>query len=64
MMLFLIEPEFHIFCRLFSELPIGSDCGLSCFLRVCGNLWILDATDWRWSLGISSARLAGGVLDA
>lgn len=53
MMLFLIDQELRTFCMLSTKLLTGFVFGLFCFLRICWNLWILDATSWRWYLGIS-----------
>jgi hypothetical protein len=51
-----------IFYRLSTRLRTGSMHGLSFSRRGSGSLWILDAADWRRSHGLSTVRLAGGML--
>ena len=62
MMLSLTRLENLNFCRSFTELHIGSTCGLTSSPRTSGDIWILDALVWWRSFRLSSARVAGSVL--
>jgi hypothetical protein len=48
--------------RMTVWLPIEPGNGLACHRRHSGYIWILDATVWRWLLGLSTTRVAGGLL--
>jgi hypothetical protein len=51
------------FYRLFEWLRIGSTSGPIYSRRRSVHIWILDATVWRWSHGISTTRVVGGFLE-
>jgi hypothetical protein len=59
----LTKLELLISYRLSVWLPIGPENGLSCHRRHNAYIWILDATVWRWLLGLSTTRVAGGLLE-
>jgi hypothetical protein len=54
--------ELLTFYRLSVWLPTGPESGLIFFRRRSGRLWILDASVWRWLLGLSTTRVVGGFL--